>query len=463
MRYPTTPPTIRITLIAATLILLLIPNPTRAQCDAESDIIITANVDNPTPYVGEQIIYTMRIENNTTQLAPVPRFPTFEGFWSGGTISRETETICGGTVGVTTHRKALFPLQPGPQTITPGSVDFSSNPVYEAASVISSQELTINAQPLPPSAPASFSGAVGIFPLITATITDPRLNAGDPLTLRLTLQDGIGNIDQLDPPPLPLPDDWRIYPQPAQADFAVNPLSGRIGGTKTFEWSIIPTQTGAIQFPPIPFTYFDPARATYQTVTTTPIDITITPNNRPQPTTDPIQPDDLTTAPARTTWSLKPIATTANPRPLAYRPAAWLLPPLILIGAFGIRWYHTHHQHTRRRHRQTQAFKATRSRLAKVTKMRGDAAYQAFVHAVFMYFGDKWQTEPLALNSTTIADHLLDHNIPPDLINTLHECITTAYEQRYAPTESAPLGPLVRQTLTVLAHIDRILEANTSS
>ncbi|MEO0561613.1 MAG: BatD family protein, partial [Chloroflexota bacterium] len=224
-----------------------------AQCGEQ--ILITSSVDNPTPYVGEQIIYTVRIDNST-RIEAMSNPPPFEGFWYAGSLEvvKRQESGCNGTIGVTIYERILFPLSPGEQVIPPWELSFTNNAVYDASTVVTSTETVVNVQPLPESAPDSFNGAVGLFPIMTAEIDERTIDSGDPLSLRLSI-DGAGNIDQLNAPQLNLPDTWRVYPRPpiTQANVEGTRL---LAGVKRFEWLIFPVDTGALQIPAIELGYF---------------------------------------------------------------------------------------------------------------------------------------------------------------------------------------------------------------
>lgn len=429
-----------------------------AQC--EGQIRIRASVDNPTPYVGEQIIYTSRIENPTT-FAPSPRSPSFKGFWLAGSLDIRREQVpgCNGiNLGVTTNEKVLFPLAAGTQEIAPVTLDFSENPVYEPATRIISDAVTVEVRPLPPNPPDSFMGGVGLFPLMTASIDSNTIDAGSPIRLRVALE-GAGNMDQLDPPALSLPGTWRVYEQPPRAAVGIDSGSRLLGGVKTFEWLVFPTETGALSIPPITFSYFNPFIESYQTIRTLPIPFVVLPGAGGNAPSIPADTNALAASPALdTNWMLKPLAVmqVAAPRPVGWW--WWLLTGLVAAGAVGYRLFQRWDDQMHVRRQQQQALKNARSRLADVARMKGDMAYQSFLKTLLLYFGEKWRVEPMGLDEAEIQQRLLREDVPPEMVAALETCFVLAHQQRYAPQEAAPMTPLIRETLAVLAAVDRTLE-----
>ncbi|MEM6530669.1 MAG: hypothetical protein AAF653_20395, partial [Chloroflexota bacterium] len=76
------------------------------ECVPPVDTIrLNASVDLTAPYVGEQIIYTIQIEN-TLENPPSFDPPPFEGMWRAGRleITNSVADVCGVKVSVTTSQ-----------------------------------------------------------------------------------------------------------------------------------------------------------------------------------------------------------------------------------------------------------------------------------------------------------------------------------------------------------------------
>ncbi len=424
-----------------------------AQCEPQRDmIVLEATVDDATPYVGEQVIYTLNVFN-TTQSSPSLEPPPFEGFWLAGVLDIQSynQPNCDSTVGVTVNEHVLFPLRPGEQVIPPGTLDFSLNPVYEASTRVVSEDTVIEVQPLPDGAPLSFAGAVG-YPLnIEVRVGRRSAAAGDPISLQVTLT-GAANIELMDTPTLPFPDGWRVYPQPTAVNVAVE--NRILFGEKTFEWLFVPDSEGEVTVPPIDYSYFDINTEIYRTLQTEPIALTISaaPNGG--------QTADVAAVPqaAMGQLAIKSELGQQQVTPLVWLWALWGVPPLIFGGVVWWQWRMARLLRLSDQRRQSQALRRARSRLARVTRKRGDAAYRELMAAIQIYFADKWGREPLALDQGEIRHELTVQQVDETIIEQVFGCLSEVEQGRYSPEESSPGRGLVKRTLMTLVAVDAELE-----
>ncbi len=206
-----------------------------------------------------------------------------------------------------TYKGRALAKTPGPTTlnaavqlinITTGSSGFGFFPRqnFEQYSITSTRPV-INVRPLPTNAPASFNGAVGQFTL-KANVVPVTATVGEPVTWTLTLS-GTGNWPDLAGlPARNVSKDFRtVQPQAKRT-----PKEGTLFEASLVEDVVlIPTKPGSYKLGPTAWTYFDPAKGEYQTVTTPAVTVTISPaaDANPQPTATP-------TSAAPTTDSGKP-------------------------------------------------------------------------------------------------------------------------------------------------------------
>ena len=140
-----------------------------------------------------------------------------------------------------------------------------------------SDPVVLDVKPLPPGAPASFTGAIGQFTL-EVDAEPKQVDVGDPVTVRLTLR-GRGNFDRINPP---VPADvvgWRSYP--ASGKFRPDD-DVKLSGAKTFEQVFVPAGSKNT-LPTYEFSYLDPGTGKYRTLTTAPITITVNGPATPAP------------------------------------------------------------------------------------------------------------------------------------------------------------------------------------
>jgi hypothetical protein len=179
--------------------------------------------------------------------------------------------------------------------------------------------------------PADFSGAVGDF-TISATADPTKAAPGDPVTLKVAVS-GQGNFDAMGAPTLTDADGWRTYP-PTDHFEKSDPIG--YSGTKTFEMPLV-AQQAQTRTPVAQFSYFDPAKEKYFTLTTQPVAVeaaAAAPTATAAPTAPTAQPSATPQADEEGAW-----LTHSTPRswqPLARKSVFWIAngaAALALLGA----------------------------------------------------------------------------------------------------------------------------------
>ncbi len=118
--------------------------------------------------------------------------------------------------------------------------------------------------------PADFSGAVGEFSLGSYKLPADA-TTGEPRQIRVTVE-GRGNFDRTGAPKL-LPENiWKTYSPKTEFTPAD---STAFSGRKTFEFSAVP-QKGGEHEAQLSFSYFDPTKGSYETVTSPAIPLMVT-------------------------------------------------------------------------------------------------------------------------------------------------------------------------------------------
>lgn len=140
---------------------------------------------------------------------------------------------------------------------------------------ITPKPLEINVRSLPSKdQPPGFAGAVGKF-AFEAQAKPTDLNAGDPITLTVQIA-GEGNVENISAPQLIAGDDFKVY-EPRLVSKDVDPNQGV--GRKTFEQVVIPRSEKITMLPALMFSYFDPAKEAYNTITRGPYPLVIHPSS----------------------------------------------------------------------------------------------------------------------------------------------------------------------------------------
>ncbi len=258
------------------------------------NLLLRASVDKSHVMQGEQINLEFKLYTRVSvSNYGIDKNPALTGFWGEDVenpknIALSTETINGKQyrVGII-RRMALFPTQSGTLEISPmqvqttvqvqsRSVDpfdaffrdpFGRNVNY----TVKSDPVRIKVDPLPPGAPSSFKGAVGRFTMNTS-VDKTTTRANEPISLKVNIA-GSGNIKLLESPEVSLPVDFEKYSPKVSDDIKRN--DGRISGTKSFEYLLIPRYPGQKVVKPVVFTYFDLAKRDYVTLRSPEIELTV--------------------------------------------------------------------------------------------------------------------------------------------------------------------------------------------
>ena len=138
---------------------------------------------------------------------------------------------------------------------------------------LQSKPLTIFVKPLPDlNRPADFKGAVGNFE-ITATVTKNNFTTDDASELTVIIS-GTGNLQLVTAPEVSWPEGIEAFDPKLTDDLykTTVPVSGR----KIINYPFTVTKPGAYSLPAIVFSFFDAKTGQYRSVSTKPLNFTVT-------------------------------------------------------------------------------------------------------------------------------------------------------------------------------------------
>jgi hypothetical protein len=282
-------------------------SPEISQKDIADNLFILATADKEKANLGEQVtvIYKLYTRLNIASQMQIAKLPSYEGLWAEeintpNNITFSTEMYKGKQYRVGILKKvALFPSRTGELSVTPlelevpvqiqqkkktgGSLfdDFFNDQFFNTVQNINynakSNTIKLHINPLPSQdVPKSFNGAVGNFTL-SSEINSTTVKTNEPVTLKINIS-GSGNIQLLTMPEINLPPGFDKYDPKISEQ--IN-RTDRINGSKTFEYLIVPRNAGQKEIPPIQFSYFNPERRSYITLSTPSysLDVQQGPNN----------------------------------------------------------------------------------------------------------------------------------------------------------------------------------------
>lgn len=253
-----------------------------------SNTFIKAEISNEVPFVNQQAIVAVKIY--TKDLAILNRLRKFnEPDFSDLIVRfvseksddfRRQEFINGETyISQELARYIVFPQKSGEIELDPFSVDVLISGYYGAEIIqISSQPIVINVKELPKDKPRNFSGAVGDFKINTF-ISKQQVKANQAVNLELEIV-GSGNLNILKTPNLELPEHIETYPPKKRDAFEARP-NGIIGKVSV-NHVLVPQYGGTYPIGPIQFSYFDPEKNEYITLSTDPITLQVKGPNPPK-------------------------------------------------------------------------------------------------------------------------------------------------------------------------------------
>ena len=229
------------------------------------DFYVEAEVDDQTPYIGQQITYTLRFYSANVFARPIYDAPDFAGFWNPGNSSENESlaSVSGRSYNVTEINTILFPTLAGDLKIEPTNVTVRGGLLGSNVTEYPTRQIDLTVRPLPSNEPAAFTGAVGRYSMGASIDTD-SVALGDPVILTLTVS-GEGNMRSLPAPFWPDVPGWRALDN--DAPFQMSTTGGKVEGVRKFERVLIPNASGSYVFPPIEYAYFDPHLGEYVTLT----------------------------------------------------------------------------------------------------------------------------------------------------------------------------------------------------
>ncbi len=430
---------------------------------AGQNLFVEAEVDNPTPYLGEQVTYIFRFYQAAdaplrTLGRPNYRPPSFTNFWGQTVLDQPyySTNVDGREYLVTEVHTAVFPANPGPLTIAPSALEIPGD-LFSAGAVLKTEPVAIAVQSLPDGAPDDFSGAVGQFEM-RAELDSTTGKVNEPLTLYVDIE-GAGNIDVLTEPPLPDLPGWRIFESQSTSKTEVQ--EDLVYGRRRFERLLVPSASGEFTFPPITFSYFDPQAGAYRTLATDPIPITIEAgaavDEPPVVILDSAkQPIQLVGGDIR---HIKPVPTVLErsggmllAQPLYW--AFWILPVFIVAGVWV--W-----QTRRQRLLKDTAFaRSQRARRAALKILLGagqndEDGYAAAQRALLGYLADKLNRPTVGLTTNELVDLLREQKLDPELIERVQATLAEIDASRFAPIEETAEQSLVAETRQLINSLEQ--------
>ncbi len=422
---------------------------TRRGMPGSDEVFVSAELDRTSAYSGEQVTLTYHLYTRVSVTGlQLQDNPPLNGFWVEN-IEVESKPVASRRVingrdyqDYVIKKQALFPNMPGRLKIPSSTFAISvktsgdifgffgqTETVYRKTT-----EASLDVRPLPEeNRPVDFNNAVGSFTL-SSEADKTSVATGDAVSLWVKLA-GKGNLKAIPGLPLPAVPDLTVYS--SKSEESIHAVDGDLmGGEKVWEYVVVPKVPGNHSIPAFSFSFFNPQRETYETVTTRSILLSVEPGGD--------SAGDIGGFPGINRQNLIRQGTDINFIKLSHADleaageapytSVWfyLIAAVPLAGNIGILWVR------RERARQSQNVVQARSRRAKrlalsrlrkaekAGRLQPRRFYDDAAYAFAGYLEDRFNLPDIALTSDALERTMEEQNIAPETVKgtvaVLQEC-----------------------------------------
>lgn len=339
--------------------------------------------------------------------------------------------------------------------------------IYNVPRKVQSQRVSVTVKPLPAGAPASFSGAVGHFSMETE-FPDARLAANSAATCQVRIS-GSGNLTFVQAPKLSLPGSFEQYN--VKTTESINPSAAGISGYRQFDYPFIARAEGTYDIEPVEFSYFDPSRMEYRTLTSKPFTLEVTPDANGGGDAVVMQGRGMSKEEVRLLGQdirfikLGGAQLRSHRQPLLFSGLYWGVLAFVLV-FFGAVYFAL-----RKRIKDSQNAVLLRGRRAsKVAVQRFRAArkymeqqdrhafYEEMLRALWGYVSDKLNIPVANLTKENVREELHKRGVPAEQSQRFTSIIARCDEAQYSPAASARMSDVYDEGVDLVSHIEAMVK-----
>ncbi len=278
----------------------------RKQPGTQKDIYLTAKASNPSPYIGQQIVYTVSLFSVIRFSDAELKEPSYNGFKKQDIKKNKnfTKVINGRRYNVIEVNRILIPQKSGKIALDSAEITtyimekqkgqrkrgrsgfggFFNDPFFNDSFFaqrkkirLRAEKLNLNVRELPLSGkPKGFLNLVGKVSL-RAKFDRNVIRVGDSLTITITATANT-DLEGILLPSLPSSINYKIYEDKPSYDMTVN--NNQIYSQKIFKLAIVPTKQGMINIPPFGIDYFDTDSRSYRRAKTQQVTLQVNPGDK---------------------------------------------------------------------------------------------------------------------------------------------------------------------------------------
>ena len=453
---------------------------------AKDDIMLRLKLYDREVYKGEAIraslvLYTRVSISDVSDV----NIPSFDGFWSqeltfDNTPSREEYN---GRI-YETHKITellLSPQKSGKITIpaasmtvrTPVEVQgnrhfdpfFGGRQIHYVTKQLKSEPIVVDVREFPQGAPRSFNGAVGDF-RISYRMPSSEIESNSADQLELTIS-GSGNLKFIAAPRLNLPDSFELYDTKIVDNIKVA-ASGTTGSI-TYTYPFVARSAGEFTIAPIEFSYFDPQRGEYKTLSTEPYTITIKDDGSAPAQHSVGNYINYGATMRQLDKDIRFIHIRALPPKSAsifiFTPIYWLV-VVVLLAIFVVVYVvmrkriRDNRNIVARRMKRADKVAIQRLRMAERSMNEGNrhAFYEETLRAMWGYISDKFNIPVSNLTKEKIREELYRRGVAMAVAEEFCEIISRSEEAQYAPTTDGEMSVVYADAIDVMSKIEDVVK-----
>ena len=435
--------------------------PPAEPAEPPKEIDAVTEVDNRTPWVGEQVTLTLRfLQAHTLRLMGNVEYepPSTEGFVAEPLPDepQRSTVIDGVTYEVATRKTSLIAPTPGEYTIGPATIRFRRS-FMQGTETLTTEPITLTVRPLPSAGrPADFSGAVGSIQLAMSLATN-EVRVGDAASLRLEIS-GTGDLRQIRPPEVEVEGgDATIYQSGEERQIGPQQSAHgyQIGGRVAFDYLIMPRSAGELRLRPIVVHYFDPKVERYRSAQTSPATITVYPGEAGETLAE--------NAGRELRYIRESGLALRAAAPLTSRPWFWALQALPLIGlalALRERAERIRRERDPRYRRRVEAGRNARASLNAIDLGGAPAdVYHRVDEVLAEYIAARTDGPAAAISPNTACERLAAEGVAEPLAAEARELLQRVRAGAYAPGAAGapPPAEAVRETRALVGALEEAL------
>ncbi|MBO7282479.1 MAG: protein BatD, partial [Alistipes sp.] len=452
----------------------------------KDDIMLRLKLSDRDVYKGEAIraslvLYTRVSISDVSDV----NIPSFDGFWSqeltfDNTPSREEYN---GRI-YETHKITellLSPQKSGKITIpaasmtvrTPVEVQgnrhfdpfFGGRQIHYVTKQLKSEPIVVDVREFPQGAPRSFNGAVGDF-RISYRMPSSEIESNSADQLELTIS-GSGNLKFIAAPRLNLPDSFELYDTKIVDNIKVA-ASGTTGSI-TYTYPFVARSAGEFTIAPIEFSYFDPQRGEYKTLSTEPYTITIKDDGSAPAQHSVGNYINYGATMRQLDKDIRFIHIRALPPKSAsifiFTPIYWLV-VVVLLAIFVVVYVvmrkriRDNRNIVARRMKRADKVAIQRLRMAERSMNEGNrhAFYEETLRAMWGYISDKFNIPVSNLTKEKIREELYRRGVAMAVAEEFCEIISRSEEAQYAPTTDGEMSVVYADAIDVMTRIEDVVK-----